>query len=50
MFKTCKNLKSVSLPNGLESIGEDAFFDSGLKCVVFPASVEEIQECAFYEN
>ena len=47
-FCNCTVLKNVQLPDGLETIGTDCFWNSGLEEVVFPASVREIGACAFY--
>ena len=43
----CENLKSVTLPEGLEKIGTGAFFDSGLDSVEFPASLRVVSQAAF---
>ena len=50
MFKNCGNLKSVTLPQGVELIGEMCFCKCGLESIRFPSSVEEIQQEAFYGN
>ena len=39
--------RTVSLPEGLEVVGDSWFVDSGVEEVIVPASVREIQKCAF---
>ncbi len=46
-FDNCGNLKNVHFPESLQSIGEFAFSYCGLKRVVIPAGVTEIERCAF---
>ena len=46
-FKSCRNLTSVSLPEGLISIGDEAFESSGLTSVTIPASVTTIGKKSF---
>lgn len=46
-FKSCRNLKSIDLPDGLESIGDSAFASSGLTEVKIPDTVTEIGILAF---
>ena len=41
-FMACKNLESVSIPEGLVTIGDRAFSQTGLKSIVIPASVTAI--------
>ena len=41
-FKGCTNLKSVTLPNGLEKIGALCFSGTSLEKLVLPGSVKEI--------
>ncbi len=43
-------IKAVSLPQGLETIGEYAFTANEIKTLVIPASVVEIKEGAFAAN
>ena len=45
-----KKLKSVTFPSSLTSIGDRAFFNSGLKEVVVPNSVASIGDYAFARN
>lgn len=46
-FRDCKNLRSIILPEGLESIEYGAFSYTGLTEIVIPESVKEIQDVAF---
>lgn len=47
LFYDCSNLESILLPEGLSSIGEWAFAYSGLKSIVFPSSVQTVEDSAF---
>ena len=47
MFKGCKNLGCVRLPEGLEGLGRDCFYESGLEAVAIPDRVTEIPKGAF---
>lgn len=47
-FFGCINLHSVSFPDTLRFIREEAFGESGLESVTIPAGVEEIAEKAFF--
>lgn len=47
-FAECTALRSVSIPNSVESIGASAFYHSGLEQVVIPASVKQVGMAAFY--
>ena len=49
-FWNCKKLKCVTLPEGLETIGEYSFSNSWLKEVTVPSTVVEIMENAFYRT
>ena len=42
------NLETITLPEGIVTIGRRAFFSSSLKTIDIPASVQEIGEDAFY--
>ena len=43
-------MKSISLPNGVKSVGDKAFaWCSSLTTVYMPSSVDEIGEHAFFE-
>ena len=46
-FLNCEKLKSVSLPEGLEYIGECCFSGTGLESVKFPASLRILDDEAF---
>ena len=46
-FDNQPNLKSIKIPNTVESIGESAFQASGIKSLVLPESVTEIGANAF---
>ena len=48
-FNNCTNIKSVTLPESILSIGESAFQNSGLKEIVIPESVKSIGIAAFKE-
>jgi len=46
-FANCSALETVNLPDGLESIGKNAFYFAGLTSVEIPGSVFLIEEGAF---
>ncbi|HBK30816.1 MAG TPA: hypothetical protein DDZ96_12635 [Porphyromonadaceae bacterium] len=46
-FTRLRNLKTLTLPDGLETIGESAFDNSGLQEVTLPNSITEIGKSAF---
>lgn len=46
-FQDCKNIKSIELNEGLENIGEKAFYGTTLETVKFPSSLKIINDCAF---
>ena len=48
-FSNCTDIKSVTLPESILSIGESAFQNSGLKEIVIPESVKSIGIAAFKE-
>ncbi len=47
-FMNCNNLTSVTLPNGLVSIGKNAFRSTKIKEITFPTALKSIGEYAFY--
>lgn len=47
VFRDCEYLSDVTIPDGVKSIGEDAFFSTGLESVTIPASVDYIGDHAF---
>jgi len=48
VFNGCKSLEFVEFPSRLRVIGAYCFNECNLQTLVLPASVEEIQEYAFY--
>ena len=46
-FKECSKLKSVTLPSTLTTIGNEAFYLTGLTSISIPASVTSIGDFAF---
>ena len=46
-FKGCANLQKIYLNEGLESIGMDAFIDTGLKEIVLPSTLSDISLTPF---
>ena len=46
-FQNCNYIKSIELNEGLENIGESAFFGTTLGTVKFPSSLKIINDCAF---
>lgn len=46
-FQDCKNLQTIELPEGLQSIGAWAFAESSLEEIEIPESVSDIGESAF---
>lgn len=49
-FKYHHNLSSVTLPEGLISIGEEAFIGRNIKDITFPSTLEEIGAAAFAQT
>lgn len=48
-FFLCKSLKSITIPNGVKTIGGGAFFGcSALTSIIIPESVNNIGNLAFY--
>lgn len=46
-FQSCAALKEIEIPDGVISIGEEAFYNTGLETVVIPKSVDNIDLAAF---
>lgn len=46
-FAYCENLISANIPNGVERIGWDAFWNTNISSVYIPKSVREIWNAAF---
>lgn len=46
-FQDCNYIKSIELNEGLENIGEKAFYGTTLETVKFPSSLKIINDCAF---
>ena len=46
-FSGCRSLNSVTIPQGVATIGCEAFLDTGLQTVQLPASITDIEEDAF---
>lgn len=47
-FMELKNLKSVRLPEGLQKISSIAFAECGIREIIIPQSVEEVDKWAFW--
>lgn len=41
-FRGCSNLQSIKLSEGLEGIGKNAFYETGLKTIKFPNSLQTL--------
>ena len=48
-FENCQNLKNITLPEGIENIGEWCFYESALESIAFPSSLKTIEKGAFYQ-
>lgn len=46
-FAGCSSITDITLPKHLQSVGQYAFIDTGLKKILIPSSVDEIGYCAF---
>ena len=46
-FAACKGLKSVTFPEALTTIGDDAVFRSGLEAITLPDNITEVGVSAF---
>ena len=49
LFQACTSLQNVQLHNNVVIIEQNAFQESGLKTINFPASLREIRSMAFYK-
>lgn len=49
-FWRCSNVTSISLPSGLTTIGDYAFYNTKLKKVNLPKSLKSISGLSFYKN
>lgn len=49
-FGECIGLKTINFPEGLESIGENAFYITSIESIVLPSTITEIAEGAFSYN
>ena len=48
-FKGCYNLTSITIPEGVTSIGYEAFYECDLRSITIPESVTSIGDYAFYK-
>lgn len=46
-FSGCKSLKFLTIPNGVKTIGNDCFENSGIKSLTLPDSVTNLEKNAF---
>lgn len=49
VFSECRKLKSITLPNGLTTIGEGVFYGTPITTITIPNSVTSIGRAAFGE-
>lgn len=49
-FSVCNNLSSVTIENGVESIGDEEFFDAGFSEITVPSSVKTMGYAVFGKN
>ena len=49
-FYCCSRLKSITIPEGVTTIGEYAFWSSGLTSIQLPKTLKEIGYSAFYSS
>ena len=47
IFSECKNIKKVTLNEGLKEIGDQAFVNSSIESITIPSTVEKIGNAAF---
>ena len=43
----CKNLKAIELPDGLEYLGNECFYNSGLESIRIPPTLKTIEIWTF---
>lgn len=48
-FTSCKNLRNIALPDGLEYLGRACFKESALESIGLPPTLKTIDEKAFYQ-
>lgn len=48
-FRECRSLKTLELPEGLEEIYFQAFAQSGVERIEFPASLRVLAQATFYQ-
>ena len=46
-FYGCENLKSAYIAEGVELVGEECFFESGIEEIALPGTLAEICKSAF---
>lgn len=46
-FSSWKHLKEIEIPEGVTAISDSAFFDTGLKTVLLPSTIDKIGKSAF---
>lgn len=49
-FARCENLKYITIPNSIQKIGNDAFYDCDLRTISIPEGITEIETSAFEYN
>ncbi len=50
MFSSCKNLKEITIPSGVTSVGLDPFRNSGIESVVFESSTDPERTVTFADG
>ena len=49
-FRECTSLSNITLPEGLQYIGSNAFVGTAISEITIPSSVNRIEDCAFYTS